>query len=111
MPIADYEQEAAYVRNNPAEFADFSIPWSIDFSYTFIYTRQYSSTSGWLPGNFNQNATFNASLNLTPKWKLGSNGSYNITTKQLGMLSAYLSRDMHCWQMAINVSPVGLYRF
>ena len=111
LPIADYEQEAAYVRNNPAEFADFSIPWSIDFSYTFIYTRQYSSTSGWLPGNFNQNATFNASLNLTPKWKLGSNGSYNITTKQLGMLSAYLSRDMHCWQMAINVSPVGLYRF
>jgi LPS-assembly protein len=22
----------------------------------------------------------------------------------------YISREMHCWQLSINVTPVGLYR-
>lgn len=117
LPISDYEQEAAYIRNNPAEFADFSIPWSIDFSYSFTYSRPYSTTSGWLSGVVNQSTNFNASLNLTPKWKLGANGSYNISTKQLGMLSAYLSRStllangdkcFSCWVIplfSISISP------
>ena len=38
-------------------------------------------------------------------------GSYNITQKELGLLSINLSRDLHCWQMNINMSPVGKYRF
>jgi hypothetical protein len=58
-----------------------------------------------------QNVNWNGTLNLTPKWQLGMNAYYNITTKELGSLSMYLSREMHCWQMAINISPVGKYRF
>ena len=27
MPLNEYETEAAYISNNPAEYADFSIPW------------------------------------------------------------------------------------
>jgi hypothetical protein len=42
---------------------------------------------------------------------MGGSGYYNITTGELGGVSIYLSREMHCWQMAINIAPVGKYRY
>ncbi|HSN62401.1 MAG TPA: hypothetical protein VLR49_15800, partial [Ferruginibacter sp.] len=60
---------------------------------------------------FNQDVNWNSSVNLTPKWKIGINGFYNITEKDLGSISMFLSREMHCWQMAINISPVGRFKF
>ncbi|MBS1763254.1 MAG: hypothetical protein JSR00_10295, partial [Bacteroidetes bacterium] len=61
--------------------------------------------------DFSQNVNINGSLNLTPKWKIGVNAYYDITNSEIGTMSMYLSRDMHCWQMSINISPVGKYRF
>jgi LPS-assembly protein len=103
----EYQREAAYIQNNPAEFADFEIPWNIDLSYTFTFTKSYVPNT---KNTINQAVTFNASANLTPKWKIGGNGSYDFSTKQLGLLSMYLSRDLHCWQMAINITPIGRAR-
>jgi len=111
MPLDEYQQEAAYIQNNPSEFVDFSIPWSIDISYSLISFRTFNTARGKFTSTLNQGVTFNTSANLTEKWKIGVNGSYNITTGQVGVIAGYLSRDMHCWQMGINVSPVGHYRF
>jgi LPS-assembly protein len=107
----EYQQEAAYIRSNPAEFADFEIPWNIDLSYSLSITKGFDPTIAGFKTTSNQGVTFNASANLTPKWKIGANGTYDITTKELGVLSMYLTRDLHCWQMAINISPVGRSRF
>ncbi len=107
----EYQQEAAYVKNNPAEFADFEIPWNIDLSYSLGISKAFNYVSASTTSTTNQGLTFNASANLTPKWKIGASGTYNITTKTLGVLSMYLTRDLHCWQMSINISPVGKYRF
>lgn len=111
MPIDEYQREAAYIKNNPAEFVDFSIPWNVDLSYSLLFNRRFDITRLKFLSTFTQGVNFNSSANLTEKWKIGLSGSYDISTKQLGVLSGYLSRDMHCWQMGINVSPVGRYRF
>jgi len=110
MPLDEYQQEAAYISNNPGEFANFNIPWSISFSYAFGYNRIPNGLGTGYKGSLNQSVTWNGTLNLTPKWQMGLNGSYNISQKDLGMISMYLTREMHCWQMAINISPVGKYR-
>ncbi len=109
--LDDNQQEAAYIRSNPAEYADFSIPWSVDFSYSLRFQRQRKVDYSGFETNFYQDVNWNGSINLTPKWKIGLTGFYNITTKELGTLSMYLSREMHCWQMAINISPVGTFKF
>lgn len=106
-----YQQEAAYINNNPGEFADFNIPWSVNLSYTLSFFRQRKIDLTGFETKFSQNLNWNGTLNLTPKWQIGVNGFYNITDKELGTLSLSLSREMHCWQMSINVSPVGKYRF
>ena len=110
-PLDEAQQEAAYIRNNPGEFADFSIPWSIDFSYSLRFSRQRRADNTGFTTAFNQDVTWNASVNLTPRWKIGVNGFYNLTTKELGTISMFLSREMHCWQMSVNISPVGKYKF
>jgi LPS-assembly protein len=110
LPLNEYQQEAAYINNNPGEFANFNIPWSISFQYALNYNRVPNGLGTGYKKQFTQNVSWTGSLNLTPRWQIGINGSYNITQKEIGLISMYLTREMHCWQMAINISPVGRYR-
>ncbi len=110
--LQDYQREATYINNNPNEFVDFNSPWDLDFAYSLRYTNYPSYAN---PGSFDsrigQDINFNGNFNLTSKWKFGMSGSYNITTKELGMVSINISRDLHCWQMNLTMSPVGRYKF
>ncbi len=110
FPLDEYQQEAAYISNNPGEFANFNIPWSISLSYSFNYNRIPNGFGTGYISSISQNVTWNGTLNITPKWQMGLNGSYNISQKEIGLISINLSREMHCWQMTINLSPVGKYR-
>ena len=107
----EYQNELAYIQNNPGEFADFNIPWSVNFSYALRFDRVFKSDYSGFRSDFNQDVTFGGTLNLTPKWQMGVNGFYNITRHELGTISVSISREMHCWQMSISLSPVGKYRF
>ncbi len=111
MPLDEYQQEASYISKNPAEFANFNIPWSLSFSYALTYFRALNSTYTGYTGTISQNVSFTGTLNLSPKWQIGGSGYYNITTKEINGVSMYITREMHCWQMAINISPVGKYRY
>ena len=111
LPLNEYQQEAAYISNNPGEFANFNIPWSVNFSYSLQFSRVRKSDYSGFTNLFSQNVNWGGTLGLSPKWQMGMNGYYNITQKELGTISMNFSREMHCWQMTINVSPVGHYRF
>ncbi|HUZ61126.1 MAG TPA: putative LPS assembly protein LptD [Hanamia sp.] len=100
----------AYIRNNPGEYADFNIPWSVNLSYSFALTKQFIYGSGF-KSNFSQNLNFSGTLNITPKWQMAINGFYNVSLGQLNPLTMSMSRDLHCWQMSINVTPLGIYRY
>ncbi len=106
------EQQAqlAYTRSNPAEFADFNVPWSLSLSYSMSFSRAFKTDySGWETTVYS-NLSWNGDFNLTPKWKVGMNGYYDIKTSKIQTFTMYISREMHCWQLSINVTPVGLYR-
>ena len=106
------EQQAqlAYTRSNPAEFADFNVPWSLSLSYSMSFSRAFKADySGWETQTFSS-LSWNGDFNLTPKWKFGLNGYYDIKQSAIQTFTMYISREMHCWQLSINVTPVGLYR-
>lgn len=111
LPLDEYQQELSYISNNPGEFVDFSIPWDISLGYSLRYNKVRNTNIIGFSNTINQDVNFNSSVNLSPKWKIGLNGFYNITENELGTISMYLSREMHCWQMAINISPVGRFKF
>ena len=105
-----YNSEMAYIKNNPGEYADFNIPWSVNFSYSLLFSKTYLLNQGFI-SSFSQNVNFGGTINLTPKWQTGINGYYNISAGELNTISVSISRDLHCWQMSIALSPVGRYRF
>ena len=106
----EYNTEAAYIRNNPGEFADFNIPWSVNFSYGLTFSKNFVTNKGFV-SQYSQNVNFGGTLNMTPKWQVAVNGYYNVTLAQLNPLSLSISRDLHCWQMSISMSPIGYYRY
>jgi hypothetical protein len=110
LTAEEQQMQLAYARANPAEFADFNVPWSLSLSYSMSFSKSIKPDySGWQTTTFS-NLSWNGDFNLTPKWKFGMNGYYDIKTAQISTFTMYISREMHCWQLSINVTPVGLYR-
>jgi len=100
-----------YVRNNPAEFTDFNIPWTISTSFSLNFYRYFNTTNAKWQTESTANIYLNGDFSLSPKWKIGGNTYFDFRTKKIQTLSMFITRDMHCWQMAINIAPVGLYKY
>ncbi len=112
MSLTMEEQMAQleYARQNPAEFADFNVPWSINLSYSLSFSRQFKRDYSGFETQVHSNASINGDFNLTPRWKMGMNTYYDFKTSKIQTLTMFISREMHCWQLSINVTPVGIYR-
>ena len=111
LPLTDEQEEAAYISNNPAEYTDFSIPWTIQLGYSLGFSPVFSKVTKKYRITTNSNINLNGTLALTPKWQLGFNGTYNFTSKEVGYVSMSVAREMHCWQMSINIAPIGRNKF
>jgi len=105
----EQQRQLDYVRSNPAEFTDFNIPWSVQLSYSLSFSKQLGPDYRFGTQTYS-NVSVNGDFSLTPRWKIGGNTYYDFTTHQLQTLTMFISREMHCWQMSINITPVGLYR-
>ncbi len=106
----DQQQLMDYMRRNPGEFVDFNIPWAISISYSLNFVRQFKSDYSGFETNINSNIIFNNSFSLAPKWNFNTNGAFDFNTKKLQTFQMSISREMHCWQMSIGVTPIGLHR-
>jgi hypothetical protein len=114
MDYVDQDQlmsQLDYMRRNPAEFADFDVAWSINLQYSLQFARQRKPDYSGDTTVFTSSINFNGDFNLSPKWKLGANGFYDLNNFKLQTFTMFLTRDLHCWQMSINITPIGLYRF
>lgn len=110
MTPDEQQRQLQFARANPAEFTDFNIPWNISISYSFNFIRvKTPDYTGFVTQTFSS-FNFNGDFSLTDKWKVGATGFYDITRGNLQQLSAFITREMHCWQLSINVNPVGLFR-
>lgn len=110
MTPDEQQRQLQFARANPAEFTDFNIPWNISIAYSFNFTRVLAPDySGFITQTFST-FNFNGDFSLTDKWKVGATGFYDITRGNLQQLSTFITREMHCWQLSINVTPIGLYR-
>ncbi|HEY4334409.1 MAG TPA: putative LPS assembly protein LptD [Puia sp.] len=109
MPMTMEEQQAQlnYIRNNSAQYADFNIPWSLNLSLAFNFTNSEKPDYSGFQTIVTSSLNWSGDFNLTDKWKIGLNGYYDLRYTKLQSLTMNISRDLHCWQMSINVTPVG----
>ncbi len=110
MTPDEQQRQLQFVRANPAEFTDFDIPWNLSISYSLNFSRQLKPDYSGFQTLTNSSFYFNGDFSLTDKWKLGGTGYYDFSSGAVQQLSMFITREMHCWQLAINVTPIGLYR-
>ncbi|MBO9617568.1 MAG: LPS-assembly protein LptD [Niabella sp.] len=113
MLQGDRQRLMEYMQQNPAEFVDFNTQWSVNLSYSLTYTKPSSVTGSYAArySGITSSSSFSGSFNLTPKWNFSVNGYYDFATSKIQTFSMAISRDLHCWQLSVNVTPVGIYRY
>ena len=110
MTPEEQQRQLQYVRANPAEFTDFNIPWTLTVSYSFNFSRILKSDYSGYKIQTYSSLNFNGDFSLTPKWKIGGTGYIDVAKASIQQMSMFITREMHCWQLAINVTPIGLYK-
>lgn len=94
------------------DYYDFNIPWNASLNGGISIIRQVrrgkSDTT-----IFNPNLTFSGGFNLTERWQINFNSGLQFTglkKVEMGLTNISISRDLHCWQMSLNIVPFGYYR-
>ncbi len=85
------------------QYADFSVPWDLSFSYSFRYNKPNPEMKSIIT----QTVDFNGNLSLTKQWKVGFSSGLDIEKMQLTFTQFNLFRDLHCMQMSLNLIPFG----
>ncbi len=93
------------------DYVDFNIPFTLRVNYNMRFSKLYEIddiTAAFKDSLvFGQDLNFSGDVNLTSKWKIGLQSGYDFINKNLSFTSIDIFRDMHCWEMRINVIPFG----
>lgn len=103
------EAEMDEIENNPDDFVDWKIPWSLSLNYNFTYTNKFNYINYMkVPTEtIVQTLGFSGQVNITPKWKFTFNSGWDFTQNKLSYTSINLYRDLHCWEMRFSWIPTG----
>ncbi len=110
MTPEEQQRQLQYVKANPAEFTDFNIPWTLTMSYSFNFSRTLKPDFSGYKIQTYSSLNLNGDFSLTPKWKIGATGYVDVEKLSIQQMSMFITREMHCWQLAINLTPIGLYK-
>lgn len=103
------EDQMEEIIDNPDNYVDWDIPWSLNLAYNFTYTNNLTYIN-WVKQperSIVQTLSFNGQINITPKWKFTMRSGWDFTSNQLAYTSINLYRDLHCWEMRFSWIPIG----
>ena len=106
---ADDKQKLAIGKNYDS-YVDFNIPWSLRLNYSVRFSKVYLIAAQKDTITKSQDINFTSDVTLTPKWKIGLSSGYNFDDKKLTYTSFNIYRDLHCWEMKLNLIPFGFLR-
>jgi hypothetical protein len=86
-------------------FIDWNVPYRLNFNYNLTYQAFNSPDQQWV-----QSLTFNGDLSLTRLWKIAYNSGIDLVTLKLTPTVINIYRDLHCWEMSLNLVPFGTYK-
>lgn len=98
-----------YYYLNPEQFLDFQIPWKVTLSHVFTLTRN-QSISTLNPEIYTQIQTlmFQGDISFTKRWKISTRTNFDLKEGKITNSRVSLNRDMHCWALSFDWTPIGL---
>lgn len=103
--IADARNPYAAYPNTPTGYVDFSVPWSLSFSFNYSFRRPANEVVG-------RNAVLdtNFDFSVTPKWKVSGRTGYDLVQGDLATTRISINRDLCCWTMSFSWVPFGEFQ-
>jgi hypothetical protein len=98
-------QRLALVNSDPNAYVDFNVPWNISLNYSFSY-QNYLNTK-----TTSNTLQVSGDVNLTQKWKIQYTTTYDIKAAKFASATSFsIYRDLHCWDLAFQWIPFGVYK-
>jgi len=85
---------------NADDYVYFNIPWSLRVDYSFNYNPDFEPKT-------TQSVRFSGEVSPTPNWKIVFSSGYDFTNDKLSLTQFDIYRDLHCWEMHLNLTPFG----
>ena len=93
---------------NPTQMVYFEIPWKLTVDHIFSLNLNSDTSTyrakRYLPTN---TITLSGDVNLTPNWKVGARMMYDIEQRVISNFNINLYRNIHCWNVVFNWTPIG----
>jgi len=99
------QEEIRRIQNNPQEYIDFDVPWSLRMQYSINRTKR-----GFQDPTVRQSFQFSGSLGLTEKTQITFNSGYDFEAKDFTTTRIGVTRDLHCWTMNFDWVPFGRFQ-
>jgi hypothetical protein len=99
------EQDKEFLLQNPDVYIDFDIPWSMNINYSLSYSHGLNA-----PVNITQTVNMTGDVSLSQKWKVTYSTGYHFESKEVTQTNLGITRDLHCWTMAVNWTPFGRFQ-
>jgi hypothetical protein len=94
------------------DYYDFNIPWNLSLNAGLgAYRSRRTERADTII--FTPNLTFSGGFNLTERWKVNLSSGLQFrgfSRIEPGYTTFDIVRDLHCWQMSLNLVPFGAYR-
>jgi hypothetical protein len=93
-------QEAIGVRDKYG-YQVFDVPWSFNISYSLNYYKTL------LKPTISQTLSVNGNVTITKKMSMSYTSGYDFKGKTITVTQLGMKRDLHCWEMNLNWTPIG----
>ncbi len=91
-----------------------NVPWSLNFSASFRYSRSYSynSSTEVLSKKDTYTTTLNVTGNikLTPRLNINASSGYDFIAKKLTTTQLNATYDLHCFNITFSWVPIGTWK-
>jgi hypothetical protein len=88
-------------------YVDFNIPFSMQFNYNVSLIKQFQTKTKRDSLLLVQDFNFGGDVSIATNWKIGFRSGYNFVEKNISFSSFDIFRDLHCWEMRLNIIPFG----
>jgi hypothetical protein len=99
------EQDKEQIIQNPNAYVDFDIPWTLNLAYSLTYSHQSNQEARLI-----QTVQMSGTFSMSEKWMITYNTGYDFEEKDFTLTNIGISRDLHCWEMALNWIPFGRFQ-
>lgn len=91
-----------------------NVPWSLNTSATFSYSRSYKydkELDEAVPtGNFSATMQLSGNIKLTPKLSINASTGFDFTAMKITTSQVSATYDLHCFNISVSWVPTGTYK-